>query len=116
MRDLTNRAVESALSGLSNLALNNFWVLKVPLLGDAGNRTLKYFKEIFAFVDSKVQQHLREVDYTQLVEPRDYIDAFLLEKMKLEEAGITEHNYSLTQLRNACFDLWVAGKMLFKLL
>ncbi|CAD5235739.1 unnamed protein product [Bursaphelenchus xylophilus] len=110
MRDLTTEAVEVATSALSNLGLNNPWILRLPYIGDNGNKTLKLFKEIFAFVDSKVQQHLRENDYSQIAEPKDYIDAFLIEKMRLEEQGVTDHFYTVQQLRNACFDLWVAGQ------
>ncbi|CAD5228716.1 unnamed protein product [Bursaphelenchus okinawaensis] len=110
IRNLTTEAVEVATSALSNLALNNPWLLSLPYLGDNGNKTLRLFKEIFAFVDSKVQTHLRENDYTQIEHPKDFIDAFLMEKIRLEEQGVTDHYYTVQQLRNACFDLWVAGQ------
>ncbi|CAD5235738.1 unnamed protein product [Bursaphelenchus xylophilus] len=53
---------------------------------------------------------MRENDCSQIAQSICYIEAFLMEKMRLEEPGVTDHFYTVQQLRNAFFDLWVAGQ------
>ncbi|CAD5209386.1 unnamed protein product [Bursaphelenchus okinawaensis] len=68
-------------------------------------------KEIFADMDKHIIEHkqfLHQQDDN--FEPRDYVDAYLMEKKRLEASGESSTLFSDIQLKNITFDFWLAGQ------
>ncbi|CAD5216364.1 unnamed protein product [Bursaphelenchus okinawaensis] len=86
------------------------FLLKVPVIGTAGMKVINKIKDLFKYIDEQTEEHLRTNDYTnELTEPRDFIDAFMLEKTRLEANGEQNHYFFDKQLRGTAIDLWFAG-------
>jgi cytochrome P450 family 33 len=66
---------------------------KLPPFKTKFFKAIDYFNQIFAFLDANIEKHQKENDYHTLSEARDFIDAFLMEKTKLDEKG-EEHYFS----------------------
>ncbi|KAI6196340.1 (pine wood nematode) hypothetical protein [Aphelenchoides besseyi] len=66
------------------------------------------FEEMF---DRMFVDELNKKDLDEHAEPRDFVDAFLLEKLKLErENAPNAAFYTIDQLVGICFDIWFAGQ------
>lgn len=89
---------------LKHSIINRYWPFSNPI-----HDSTIAVGEIFDFLQGQTDIHMKEMDYTQEFEPRDFIDAFLLEKTKRDLAG-EGHLFSILQLKNVCFDLWSAGQ------
>lgn len=66
------------------------------------------------FLDDKITQHLNINNYDEEFEPEDYVDAFLLEKARMEKDGEDISLFSREQLVNTMWDLWTAGQVKHK--
>lgn len=64
---------------------------KIPPFKTKFFEAINHFNEIFAFLDESIVEHEKQNDYRALIEPRDFIDAFLMEKTKLDKEGKTHH-------------------------
>jgi hypothetical protein len=64
---------------------------KIPPFKDKFYRGIELSNEIFAFLDTAIDQHKKQNDYTTLSEPLDFIDAFLMEKARCDESGETHY-------------------------
>uniref|UniRef100_A0A1I7V2B6 DUF19 domain-containing protein n=1 Tax=Caenorhabditis tropicalis TaxID=1561998 RepID=A0A1I7V2B6_9PELO len=62
---------------------------------------------IFQFFHREIEQHRKEIDY-EVEESKDYVETYMKEQKKREAEGDFE-SFSDDQLRNMCFDMWVAG-------
>lgn len=60
---------------------------KMPYFGTKFYYAIDLFNEIFAFIDNVIDQHKKHNDYKTLNEPRDFIDAFLMEQARATETG-----------------------------
>ncbi|KJH40171.1 hypothetical protein DICVIV_13899, partial [Dictyocaulus viviparus] len=69
-----------------------------------------YRDSLFAFFDRQIEAHEKDIDYS-VEDSNDYVEAFLKEKKRRELLGDTQSfsSFSDMQLRNMCFDLWIAG-------
>ncbi|KAL7397258.1 hypothetical protein ABVT39_019357 [Epinephelus coioides] len=67
------------------------------------NTLFSHYHAILDFINEEVKSHKENLDYS---EPRDYIDAFIIEMEKHRESdlGFTETNLALCSL-----DLFLAG-------
>ncbi|XP_049911345.1 cytochrome P450 2J6-like [Epinephelus moara] len=67
------------------------------------NRIFSYYNTILDFINEEVKSHQEDLDHS---DPRDYIDAFLIEMEKHKETdlGFTETNLAMCSL-----DLFLAG-------
>uniref|UniRef100_A0A914DRL7 Uncharacterized protein n=1 Tax=Acrobeloides nanus TaxID=290746 RepID=A0A914DRL7_9BILA len=63
---------------------------------------------MFNFFERQIAEHMSKVDYNS--EPTDYVDAFLREITKRDKED-EPHYYTMPQLLNMCFDLWIAGQI-----
>ncbi|TKR95942.1 hypothetical protein L596_010036 [Steinernema carpocapsae] len=79
--------------------LENFFDLGI-------NRLCKFTDSITDQLRSEIESHKKTIDYNE--EPRDYIDAFLMEMKKREGSGKQEEFYE-NQLAVAIYDLFAAG-------
>ncbi|XP_054459075.1 cytochrome P450 2J6-like [Anoplopoma fimbria] len=67
------------------------------------NKMFRYYNAILDFISQEVKSHKKDLDYS---DPRDYIDAFIIEMKNHKESdlGFTETNLALNSL-----DLFLAG-------
>uniref|UniRef100_A0A1I7RZT0 Cytochrome P450 n=2 Tax=Bursaphelenchus xylophilus TaxID=6326 RepID=A0A1I7RZT0_BURXY len=85
-------------------------LLKVPYVNRPAQRLIKHVHEMIKCIDDQVEDHLRKNDYSdQSMEPRDFIDAFMLEKARVEANGEERKYFTKEQLRGTAIDLWFAG-------
>ncbi|CAD5230524.1 unnamed protein product [Bursaphelenchus xylophilus] len=110
MKFVTAEAMKAFTSAEANFVFNNPWLMEVPVINRRAKDAVKYMAAIFAFLDKQIQQHLAENDYTQDLEPNDYIDAYLLERERHIRSEGDEGLFHMTQLRNMLTDLWFAGQ------
>ncbi|KAI6195049.1 hypothetical protein M3Y96_01189800 [Aphelenchoides besseyi] len=69
------------------------------------------FDEVFDFLDKNIEKHVANLHVDVDSEAQNFVEAFVIEKMRLEVAGDDRAKYyTLKQLRNVCFDLWIAGQ------
>ncbi|KAH7712812.1 CBN-CYP-33C9 protein [Aphelenchoides avenae] len=80
-----------------------------PFFKASWDRFLGVSKTLFKFFDRQIRQHQKDIDLQSDAEPSDYVEAFLREKAKKDNSG-EPHSYSIAQLKNMCFDLWIAGQ------
>ncbi|CAD5227519.1 unnamed protein product [Bursaphelenchus xylophilus] len=109
LKATTTKAIQLVISEWPNLVLNNLWLLNVPYIGQPGRETIDTFKLIFDYIDNVIQDHLDRNDYTQELQPESFIDAYLMEIERRKRSG-NLGGFSVAQLRNVCFDLWIAGQ------
>ncbi|CAD5221427.1 unnamed protein product [Bursaphelenchus okinawaensis] len=109
LKAITTKAIQLVISEGPGLVLNNLWLLNVPIIGRPGRETIDTFKLIFDYIDQVIRDHLDRNDYSQEFEPQSFIDAYLLEIERRKRNGDGD-NFSVKQLRNVCFDLWIAGQ------
>ncbi|CAI2353367.1 unnamed protein product [Caenorhabditis sp. 36 PRJEB53466] len=62
---------------------------------------------IFTFFKEQIDEHRKEIDF-DAEESKDYVETFMKKQRKREAEGDQE-SFSDDQLRNMCFDMWVAG-------
>ncbi|KAI6222669.1 hypothetical protein M3Y95_00918000 [Aphelenchoides besseyi] len=69
------------------------------------------FDQVFDFLDKNIEKHVANLHVDVDSEAQNFVEAFVIEKMRLEAAGDDRAKYyTLKQLRNVCFDLWIAGQ------
>uniref|UniRef100_A0A1I7SI23 Cytochrome P450 2J6 n=2 Tax=Bursaphelenchus xylophilus TaxID=6326 RepID=A0A1I7SI23_BURXY len=98
------------MSAGANLVFNNPWLYTVPVVNRRARSAVRLMHEIFEYLNSQIQHHLKENDYSHDAEATDFIDAFLLEKARRERDGEDAGIYHVQQLRNVCFDMWIGGQ------
>lgn len=109
IKELTARLSSVSTNLWSNLLISYPQLLRLPWGGGSGPSAV--YAEILDFMEQQVHKHLAENDYSVDMQARDYIDAFLLERSRLEAAGTAEHGFTLDQLKTMCFNLWLAGQV-----
>ncbi|KAH7725792.1 Protein CYP-33C9 [Aphelenchoides avenae] len=85
-----------------------FW-RNLPLFKPHWDKLLANNKRLFDFYGRQIEEHQKEIDFESGSQPTDYVEAFLREKKKNDADGFP-HYYSIDQLKNMCFDLWLAGQ------
>ncbi|CAD5221445.1 unnamed protein product [Bursaphelenchus okinawaensis] len=85
------------------------------LTGTIAKPFLKYLTEKFAKVFDnllkQIEEHKLNNDYSnQSTEAKDFVDAYMIEKCRLESNVEYNTTFSEKQLANVCLDLWVAGQ------
>lgn len=109
IKEHTERFIGMITKGTARLlmrfpALNKVWKYNNPV--KQGSIAMQH---IFDFLQKQIDGHLKEMDYSQEFEARDFIDAFLMEKAK-RDLDVTDHSFDFMQLKNTCFDMWLAGQ------
>lgn len=83
--------INEMIKGFSDLTVTAAFIVpilrKMPYFGPKFHHTVDQFNQIFAFVDKVIDQHKQQTDYKTLNEPRDFIDAFLIEKERADGTG-----------------------------
>ncbi|CAD5222157.1 unnamed protein product [Bursaphelenchus xylophilus] len=86
------------------------FLLQVPYINKRGLALIEKIQGLLKHIDKQVDDHLQKNNYSdQSMEPRDFIDAFMLEKARLEENGEDAGYFTKEQLRGTAIDLWFAG-------
>nr|XP_033478140.1 cytochrome P450 2J6-like [Epinephelus lanceolatus] len=67
------------------------------------NRIFSYYNTILDFINEEIKSHKKDLDHSN---PRDYIDAFLIEMEKHKE---TDRGFTETNLAMCSLDLFLAG-------
>ncbi|GMT25382.1 hypothetical protein PFISCL1PPCAC_16679, partial [Pristionchus fissidentatus] len=80
-----------------------------PYLRDAWKTIMDCRDNLFAFLREQIISHEREIDFDREDEPSDVCEAYLRERKRRVEMDGDEGHYSLKQLENLLFDLWVGG-------
>ncbi|CCD64274.1 CYtochrome P450 family [Caenorhabditis elegans] len=62
---------------------------------------------IYQFFDEQIEEHRQEIDF-ETSDSKDYVETFMKEQKKREAEGDFA-SFSNEQLKNMCFDMWVAG-------
>ncbi|KAK0396069.1 hypothetical protein QR680_001552 [Steinernema hermaphroditum] len=60
---------------------------------------------LFGYFRKQIQKHKNEIDFSNLEESTDYVEAYL----KAMQKNSASDHYNDIQLANVCFDLWIAG-------
>ncbi|CAI5451188.1 unnamed protein product [Caenorhabditis angaria] len=63
---------------------------------------------VFKFFESQIEEHRKEIDW-DIVENRDYVETYLREQKKREKEEGDSESFNDMQLKNMCFDMWLAG-------
>ncbi|KAI6184682.1 Cytochrome P450 33C9 [Aphelenchoides bicaudatus] len=75
------------------------------------SKTYKLIDHVFNFIDDQIHERVKTEEIDENVEPRDFVDAFLIEKAKQRRLGLPSADfYTLEQLRGIAFDIWFAGQ------
>ena len=87
----------------------NFPFLKyIPYFHKYVQEVYNFNKKIFDFLERQIREHEKNIDYDS--ETTDVCEAFLKEiRHQQDIQGLHKENYSYIQLKNICFDLWIAG-------
>ncbi|KAI1710511.1 cytochrome p450 domain-containing protein [Ditylenchus destructor] len=64
-------------------------------------------KGFYRFFGDHIEEHKQELDEDESA--TDFVGAFLKEKARKDKLD-EPHNFTISQLRGMCFDLWVAGQ------
>ncbi|CAD5221441.1 unnamed protein product [Bursaphelenchus okinawaensis] len=99
----------SSMWGMFLMFNVNFFNLNIarPFIKYATEMTVKVLDNLL----EQIEDHKKKNDYSnQSTEAKDFIDAYMIEKARLEANGEYNTNFSEKQLANVCFDLWVAGQ------
>jgi hypothetical protein len=69
---------------LLNLAINSPFLCRLPIIKPRYDRAVELFAQIFRFLDTKIEDHINNRDYSGEVEikDKDYIDAYLRGNLK----------------------------------
>ncbi|CAD5224515.1 unnamed protein product [Bursaphelenchus xylophilus] len=110
LKELACRLVKAFASPAANLVLNSSKLMRIPIINEKAKERVELMLAFYEFFTMQIDAHLRENDYTQELEPHDYIDAFLIERQKRIQKNGTEGYFTLAAVRNICLDLWVAGQ------
>lgn len=62
-----------------NLASIYPLLAKLPPCKEPFEETVRLFNEIGSFLDGVIAEHIKTQDYSEEMEPRDFIDAYLAE-------------------------------------
>uniref|UniRef100_A0AC35F1S7 Cytochrome P450 n=1 Tax=Panagrolaimus sp. PS1159 TaxID=55785 RepID=A0AC35F1S7_9BILA len=84
-------------------------------------RRLPYFSGMFSEVKgimdemkamfyNKINERRATINFDEDSEPSDYVEAYLRQQKKLDNAGEKGHSYTDKQLFGNVFDLWLAGQ------
>ncbi|CAD5209536.1 unnamed protein product [Bursaphelenchus okinawaensis] len=110
IKTLTSKITQSFGSPFSNLVRQNPWMLNLPIIKGRAEANKKTSTELIEYLQKHIDRHIEQTDYTQDMEPSDFVDAYLLERQKHLYAHGEEGMYSVRQLCHVCTELWVAGQ------
>uniref|UniRef100_A0A914YY45 Cytochrome P450 n=1 Tax=Panagrolaimus superbus TaxID=310955 RepID=A0A914YY45_9BILA len=75
--------------------------------GSAVKNSLAGNDKVINFLRNEIEEHRKDIDFNN--EPRDYIDAFLIEQNKHNPNLINSGEWCDLQLIGSCYDLFTAG-------
>ena len=83
---------------------------KLPVFKQFYDKVLRDAKEGEDFFLKKIDEHRQKINFNSDEDPKDYIEAYLREKYKLENNGENLHTFTDLQLYGMVLDLWLAGQ------
>lgn len=89
--------MENFSDPLLNIAISSDILLTLPIFKPRFDRAVNLFSEIFSFLNGIIDDHQKTNDYSNDIEPQDFIDAYLSEMARSEERG-EAHYFSKIQL------------------
>lgn len=102
-----------AINGLSNpltsFVLFNQYSINLPFVNKSAKSQISSTKKVIDYMKNQIKDHLDNNDYSQEIEPRDFIDAYLTEKHNLNEEDT--QLFTMEQIANVCADIWIAGQV-----
>lgn len=101
--------MKNLTSLLATIVLFNPILFNVPYINHKAKKVTDNTRIVQKFMKERIDEHLKNNDYSHEFEPEDYIDAYLLEKARLDAQG-GPHLFSIEQLVNVGLDLWLAGQ------
>lgn len=72
------------------LSMNSKTMIKLPVFKNRFQRMVDLLRKILCFMDQIVEEHEKQLD-DDSIEPRDLVDAYLLEWRRLDKQGA--HHY-----------------------
>ncbi|KAH7704131.1 CBN-CYP-33C9 protein [Aphelenchoides avenae] len=66
-------------------------------------------QQLFAFYQRQIDEHMKDIDFDTDAQPTDYTEAYLREMKKRDAEGF-EQNFTISQLKSMCSDLFTAGQ------
>lgn len=68
----------------------------------------KPVQDLYDFIDEQIKQRIKTEEIDENMEPRDLVDAFLIEKAKQKRQNLpTAEMFNMTQLKGLLFDMCV---------
>ncbi|KAI6179074.1 (pine wood nematode) hypothetical protein [Aphelenchoides besseyi] len=108
LRESAEKMMKSFADPLMIIAVTSKLFRKLPIVKQRLEKSVGYARDIFDFLERVIDKHIEQNDYENMQEPSDLIDAFMMEKTKLDKTE-EAHHYSKLQLINVNLDLWLAG-------
>ncbi|KAI6196404.1 (pine wood nematode) hypothetical protein [Aphelenchoides besseyi] len=108
LRESAERMMKSFSDPLMIIAVTSKLFRRLPIIKQRLEKAVGYARDIFDFMERVIDNHIEQNDYENMQEPSDLIDAFMMEKTKLDK-NEEAHHYSKLQLINVNLDLWLAG-------
>ncbi|KAI6216538.1 (pine wood nematode) hypothetical protein [Aphelenchoides besseyi] len=109
LKDCLNNMNKAFGSFFASLPITIPILRKFPVFKQRFEHAISHFHCIQEFLKDNIEEHERQNDYETMDEPNDFIDAFLIERAKREREG-EPHTFTILQLQNVCFDIWLAGQ------
>lgn len=109
LKKITEEMMKVFSDPLLNVAISSDFLVSLPVIKPRFDKAISLFDELAVYLTRVIDDHIEQNDYSNEIEPQDYIDAFLQEMHRCEEKG-EPHYFSKIQLRNVVFDLWFAGQ------
>ncbi|CAD5227501.1 unnamed protein product [Bursaphelenchus xylophilus] len=111
LKEILGSSNESLANIFGLFVMFNAQIFKIPGFKFIEKYIENSFGTVMKHLHNEIKRHLDENDYNnESMEAKDYIDAYLLEKFRLERNGETDHTFTDQQLVNVCLDLWIAGQ------
>ncbi|KAI6184975.1 (pine wood nematode) hypothetical protein [Aphelenchoides bicaudatus] len=107
LKKLTSEAMEAFTDPITLIAITSPNLSKVPPFRGAFQRSLNIMEEIHSSLEAYIEQHEEQLrDQNDDTEPRDFVDAYLLEQRRLDKQE-AKHYFLLLNLMS---DFWFAGQ------
>ncbi|KAK6754913.1 hypothetical protein RB195_013721 [Necator americanus] len=107
MKTLISRQMRIFAGPGATMLFVNPWLKHFPYFNTLFKTLIDHRDAFYSFFDKQIEAHSKHVDYDS-EGAKDYVEAYLKEKRRREEAGDKE-SFSHVQLQNVCLDLWIAG-------
>ncbi|CAJ0952689.1 unnamed protein product, partial [Mesorhabditis belari] len=107
LKNLLNDHMKNVATFSAGMAFTQPWTRIIPMFNDAWNKVLNVRNRLFEYFQQQIENRKKTIDYESETNI-DLVEAFLKEQKKHRDEPDNGY-YSMLQLENLVFDLWIAG-------